>query len=208
MKMHDMSSAVLADFEPAPRQLRIRPWDDPVLDHQGHDPRGAYAETFWLPLLGPSATFLARRIAAGLEREPDGFELAADDAARSLGLGAPDGKRSAFNRTLSRLAQFRLVHLDAEDHVLARRRFPGLSRTQVSKLPTRLREAHEAHRAAECAAPAVPVMRERARTMALTLLQVGESPGEVTEHLARLRFEAPLCRQALAWALEHHRGVV
>ena len=164
-----------------------------MLDHQGHDPRSSYTETFWLPLLGPSATFLARKLASGLELDPAGFTLPADDAARSLGLGAKEGRRSPFNRTLGRLAQFRLVHLDAEDVVLARRRFPGLSRTQVTKLTPALREAHEAYRAAELKTPALPAMREQARTLALTLLQVGETPSEVEAHLHRLRFHPALC---------------
>jgi hypothetical protein len=198
-----MSLALLEpdDSPPTPRQLRIRPWDDPVLDHQGHDPRSTYTELFWLPLLGPSATFLARRIAARLDEEPAGFAVAADDAARWLGLGHKDGRRSPFNRTLGRLAQFRLLHLDAEDLVLARRRFPGLSRTQVSKLPASLQSAHEAYKASESAAPALPEMRERAGTHALTLLQLGETPEEVLAHLHRLRFEPALRRQALAWAV-------
>jgi hypothetical protein len=207
MKMHDMTSlAVLdpGDAAPSPRQLRIRPWEDPVLDRQGHDPRSAYAETFWLPLLGPSATFLARRLASRFDEEPAGFALPADDAARSLGLGHKQGRRSPFNRTVGRLVQFRLLHLDAEDVILARRRFPGLSRTQVSKLPASLQEAHEAYKTSESAAPALPVMRERARSLALTFLELGETPEEVLAHLHRLRFDPPLRRQALAWAIERH----
>jgi hypothetical protein len=206
MKMHDMSlvASVEADTVPEPRRLLVRPWEDPVLDHQGHDPRSSYTETFWLPLLGPSATLLARKLASGLELDPGGFTLPADDAARSLGLGAKGGARSPFNRTLGRLAQFRLVHLDAEDVVLARRRFPGLTRTQVAKLIPSLREAHEAWRAAELQAPALPALREQARTLALTLLQVGETPEEVEAHLRKLRFHPSLARESLAWALSHH----
>jgi len=205
MKMHDMSLAVAEpDSVPEPRRLLVRPWEDPVLDQQGHDPRGSYAETFWLPLLGPSATLLARRFAQGFELDPDGFSLPADDAARSLGLGAKGGRRSPFNRTLGRLAQFRLVHLDAEDVVLARRRFPGLSRTQVSKLPASLREAHETYRAAELRTPALPALRERSRTLALTLLQVGETPEQVDAHLRKLRFHPSLARESTVWAIAHH----
>lgn len=206
MKMHDMTLAALAadDTVPEPRRLLVRPWEDPVLDQQGHDPRGAYTETFWLPLLGPSATLLARKLAHGLEADPDGFTLPADDAARSLGLGAKGGKRSPFNRTLGRLAQFRLVHLDTEDVVLARRRFPGLTRTQVAKLIPSLREAHDAWREAELKAPALPALRERARTLALTLLQVGETPEEVEAHLRKLRFHPALSRESTVWAIAHH----
>ena len=50
--------------------LRIVRWDDPALDAIGHDPRSAYVERFWLPLLGPSTTFLIRRITAALEASP------------------------------------------------------------------------------------------------------------------------------------------
>ena len=38
-----------------PTALRVTPWPDPVLDVLGHDPRSWYAETFWLPTLGPTA---------------------------------------------------------------------------------------------------------------------------------------------------------
>jgi hypothetical protein len=202
-----MSLAVVPnDAAPEPRWLHVRPWVDPVLDQQGHDPRSAYVETFWLPLLGPSATLLARQLAAGLERSPEGFGVAADDAARSLGLGAKAGRRSPFNRTVLRLAQFRILHLEGPDVLLARRKLPGLTRSQVGKLPAPLQEAHEAYKAAERQAPALPVMRERARTLALTLLQVGETVEEVDEHLRRLRFHPSLCSEALHWALERMGG--
>lgn len=202
--MTSLGALAAPDTVPEPRRLLVRPWEDPVLDHQGHDPRGDYTETFWLPLLGPSATFLARKLASGLEVDPAGFSIPADDAARALGLGAKAGRRSPFNRTLGRLAQFRLVHLDGEDVVLARRRFPGLTRTQVSKLTPALRDAHEAWRAAELRAPALPAMREQARTLALTLLQVGETPAEVEAHLNKLRFHPALSRESTVWAVAHH----
>jgi hypothetical protein len=35
-------------------RLRVEPRPDPVIDEAGHDPRPAYVETFWLPILGPS----------------------------------------------------------------------------------------------------------------------------------------------------------
>jgi hypothetical protein len=189
--------------DPPPRVLDVRPWADPVLDQLGHDPRSRYTEMFWLPLLGPSATFLARRFADGLEDRPAGFRLAVDDAARMLGLGARGGRRGPFQRTVGRLAMFRLVHLE-EDVVLARRRLPGLTRVQAGKLPGGLREAHEAWRAAELKTPALPVLRERARSLALTLLQIGEAPEEVRSHLHRLHFHPALTAEALGWAVHRH----
>ncbi len=41
---------------PPPTLLTLTAWEDPVLVHSGTDPRGTYAELFWLPMMGPSAT--------------------------------------------------------------------------------------------------------------------------------------------------------
>jgi hypothetical protein len=96
------------------------------------------------------------------------------------------------------------VHVDGEGSLLARRRLPGLSRSQVLKLPGGVRLAHDAWRLAEQATPALPVLRERSRRLALSLLELGESPEEVTAHLQRLRFHPALCSEALSWAVERH----
>src|SRR2546423_1106786 len=55
--------------------LTIRPWPDEVIDTVGLDPRSYYVETFWLGVLGPSTTWLLRRLVNGLEASPAGFEL-------------------------------------------------------------------------------------------------------------------------------------
>ena len=43
-----------------PTTLTIVPWIDPIIDTIGHDPRSRYAETFWLPTLGPTSLLLLR----------------------------------------------------------------------------------------------------------------------------------------------------
>jgi len=40
-----------------------------------------------LGILGPSTTWLLRRLAAGLEASPDGFDLPLADTAQALGPG-------------------------------------------------------------------------------------------------------------------------
>jgi hypothetical protein len=187
--------------------LRVRPWADPVLDRLGHDPRDSYAR-FWLPLLGPSALLFSRLLAERFDEAPAGFELDVEDAARSLGLGAPSGRRSAFHRTVARLSQFRVVHLDTTDELLVRRRLPGLTRTQVMKLPSSVRQAHDDWRRAEQDVPALPVLRERSRRLALSLLELGETPEEVVGHLHRLRFHPSLTNEAMAWAITRHTGPI
>ena len=73
-------SAVVVPI-PTTATLAVRPWPDPVIDALGHDPRSAYVEQYWLGILGPSTTWLLRRLAAGLEASPAGFDLPLSDTA-------------------------------------------------------------------------------------------------------------------------------
>ncbi len=77
-----------------PAALRVTPWPDPVIDVLGVDPRSWYAETFWLPTLGPTALLLLRHLADRFEREPAGVDLPVAETAAALGLGARDGEHS------------------------------------------------------------------------------------------------------------------
>ena len=95
--------------EPLPRTVRVAPWIDPVVDRRGHDPRSAYVEQFWLGVLGPTATWLLRRLVAGFDHRPDGYELDVTATARSLGLSVAKGTASPFSKALTRCVMFGLV---------------------------------------------------------------------------------------------------
>src|ERR671933_2368459 len=82
-----MSTTLTFPTGAPPATLPVRPWPDGVIDALGHDPRSVYVERFWLGILGPSTTWLLRRLAAGLEAEPAGFSLSLPDTAQALGLG-------------------------------------------------------------------------------------------------------------------------
>src|SRR4030088_823154 len=92
--------------------LTVVPWPDVVIDALGHDPRSPYVETYWLAVLGPSTTWLLRRLAFRLEAEPDGFSLDLAETARSLGLGAKGGRHSPFVRALGPGVVFDLARPD------------------------------------------------------------------------------------------------
>src|SRR5690606_17111874 len=125
-----------------PRQLRVEPWDDPVVDHLGHDPRSAYVEHFWLPILGPSTTLLLRRLAGVLDQQPEGTEVDLAVTAKALGLGTQGGKRSAFLRALDRSTQFGLAQQLGSTRLAVRRRVPPLTQRQVVRLPKALQAQH------------------------------------------------------------------
>ena len=65
--------------------ITITAWPDAVIDAVGHDPRSTYVEMFWLSILGPSTTWLLRRLVTGLDRHPDGYELPLAQTASALG---------------------------------------------------------------------------------------------------------------------------
>ena len=118
---------------PSATSLNICPWPDDVIDALGFDPRSSYVETFWLGILGPSTTWLMRRIATGLDESPHGFDLDLGDCARALGLGDKGGRHSPFVRALTRLVQFDLAQPHGVDRLAVRRRVTPLNRRQVNR---------------------------------------------------------------------------
>jgi hypothetical protein len=133
---------------PVPARVMVSPWLDPIVDARGVDPRSEYVELFWLGILGPSATWFLRRLAAGLERSPDGFALDLDLAARSLGLSPRPGRNSPFARVLGRCERFGMIRLRGE-LLDARRRVGPVPQRHLQRLPLEIQRAHERWRQAD-----------------------------------------------------------
>ena len=87
-------------------RLVIRPWIDPVVDDRGHEPLSLFVETDWLPVLGPTATWLYRRLGSWVIAYPDGLELETTALAESLGLGRSIGHGCKLDKALQRLVRF------------------------------------------------------------------------------------------------------
>ncbi len=192
---------------PAAEQLTIavRPWPDGVLDALGHDPRSSYVEQFWLGILGPSTTWLLRRLAAGLEANPAGFELSLADTASALGLGAKGGRHSPFIRALTRCCQFDLAEGRPDGTLAVRRKVPPLNRRQVLRLPPPLQAAHQQWLDDQLRTPAGAQLQRRCRRLALSLLELGEDLEATERQLQRWKFSPGLAREAAAWAWDRHR---
>ena len=90
--------------------LWVEPWVDLCTDaHRGHHPRSPYVELFWLGVLGPSATWLIRRLAMRLEEEPEGYAVNTAEIAGEIGLGSRQALQSAFDRAFDRCCRFGLM---------------------------------------------------------------------------------------------------
>jgi hypothetical protein len=180
--------------------VHVGPWPDRVVEEQGHDPRSPYVERYWLGVLGPTATWLIRRLADRLEAEPEGFELDLAALAAELGVGHKAGANAPFVRTLQRCARFGVVEIGAAG-LRVRRRLPPLTAFQVERLPEHLRAQHQREQAA--CGPTLDELRERARGFALSLFDQGLTSLQVERELHRRAVHPALAHAAVAWAEQH-----
>ena len=187
-----------------PVALRVTPWPDPVLDVLGHDPRSWYAETFWLPTLGPTALLLMRHLADRFEHTPEGVELPVAETAAALGLGAREGNSSPLMRSLSRLHQFELAHTENETTIAVRRALPPVHRRHVRRLPLPLQAKHNEWTTEQRAAP-IELARRRARRVALMLVAQGEPMDTIERALHTAGFHPALAHEAVRWARDRRR---
>lgn len=185
--------------------LSVEAWPDPVIDLVGHDVRSAYVERFWLGILGPSATWLLRNLVGRLDDEPDGFQLDLAATATELGLGGRSGKHSPFIRSIERCGRFGATHLVGDRVLRVRRRLPPLTRIQISRLPVALQEAHTAWMEGPTTPLPVEEQRERARGLALSLLDLGEDSQATERQLHRWRLHPAIAHDAVTWAIERRR---
>jgi hypothetical protein len=182
--------------------LAVEVWPDPVIDAVGHDVRSLYVERFWLGVLGPSATWLLRRLVSGLEDHPDGFELDLALTATELGLGNRSGRHSPFFRSIERCCRFGAAQQVGEATLRVRRRLPPLTQMQLARLPTALQDAHRAWVEGPGPSLAVDQLRERARGLALSLLELGEDTEATERQLHTWRLHPAIAHEAVAWAVE------
>jgi hypothetical protein len=186
----------------------IRPWVDDVIDALGFDPRSTYAENFWLGILGPSTTWLMRRMVAGLEDQPEGYEMRLAETARSLGLGERGGRHSPFLRAVTRTIQFELARPEDDGALAIRRKLPPLNRRQVLRLPPALQSAHARWQEQQLHVPTAEELRRRGRLLALSLVELGEDLEATERQLLRWRYHPALARDAALWAWQRHRAAL
>ena len=126
-----------------PPVLEIVAWTDPSFELNGHDPRSAYVERYWLGLLGPSTTWMLRRFARGLEECPGGFRIDLVETGRALGLGESMARSSTTHRSVLRACQFGAAYRVSQQRLAVRTHLPTLTRRQVARLPEALQRSHE-----------------------------------------------------------------
>ncbi len=164
--------------EPAGHTVVIRPWVDALVDEDGHDPRSRYVEQFWLGVLGPTATWVLRRLVAGLERHPEGYELDLSLTAKTMGLSYNPGRSSPFAKALQRCTMFGLAH-QTSDGLAIRRRIPTVAHRHLRRMPDAVQLAH-----AEWTNSCITIdSLSRAHRIALAMLESGDDLGAIEHQL-------------------------
>ncbi len=186
--------------------LVVRPWNDPLIDTLGFDPRSLYVETFWLPTLGPTALLLLRHLAAQFDQHPDGLTLPLAGTSQALGLGCREGTSSPLVRSLARLAQFDLACDDGRGTIAVRRNVPPINRRHVRRLTPELQVAHTEWVERQLAEPPQASARRRARRLALALLEQGDDADHTERVLHTVGFHPSICHESARWAYEHVRN--
>ena len=117
------------------------PWIDRLVDAVGFPSHHAYVELVWLPVLGPSSTWIYRRLAELVRRRPIGAEVHLAVLARGVGLGPALGYHSPVQRSLRRIVRFGLG--ESYGRLLAiRTTAPPLAERQLAQLPDELQAVH------------------------------------------------------------------
>jgi hypothetical protein len=175
---------------PPARSIIVRPWLDPVVDDDGFDPRSRYVEVFWLGVLGPTATWLLRRLVAGLDQSPDGFELDLHATAQAMGLSYASGRSSPFSKALQRCVMFGLAH-PIDGGLAVRRRVPPISFRHLRRMPESVQAAHADWLHTPIGVDALT----RAHRLATTMLDLGDDPAEIEHQLVALGVSAAVAAE-------------
>lgn len=116
--------------------MELRPLVDELVEAHGFGPRSHYVETCWLPILGPTATWLYRRLGTWAELEPEDSQVDLVDLALSLGLGEGIGRNSKLAKGLDRLVRYDVVRLDAQGLAVRRALAPLTEYRAVTLSPS------------------------------------------------------------------------
>ncbi len=153
----------------------------------GSIPCSRYVELYWLGVIGPTASFLLRRLTYGLEVSPGGFTLDLAETARALGLGDRLSRNGPFRRALARLHTFELARPAGTARVAVRTAVPPLPLRHLRRLPESLQQSHRQWQAEQRLEP-VERMHRRARRLAASLAGAGLSREEVEQRLGDWQF--------------------
>ncbi|MCU1488316.1 MAG: hypothetical protein JWN67_5062 [Actinomycetia bacterium] len=126
-----------------PEVVRISGLNDPTLAARGHHVRDLYVETFWLPILGPSAVWLLRHASFHIDASGQ-YIVGSEELGKRLGLNGV-GRGSPLCRAFDRLVNFHAAVRDGDDTWRFRLHLGDLPRRHVGRLDEGMQKVHGLH---------------------------------------------------------------
>lgn len=124
-----------------PDTLQLTRWVDPRIEAVGFPPHHVYVELLWLPIIGPSTTWIYRRLGELLVRRPGNAAITLTDLACAVGLGSAIGPSSTLQQSLRRLIRFGLARWNGL--LAVRTMAPPISQRHLERLPAPLQAMHD-----------------------------------------------------------------
>ena len=100
-----------------------------------------YVEMLWLPVIGPSATWMLRRLGVWAMACPQGTPVALPELSEAIGLGGSSGSGSSVQRTMRRLVMFGLARWNGVLEVAVE--VPTVPDRQLMRMSAGLVRAHD-----------------------------------------------------------------
>ena len=129
-----------ADGVVFPVEVTVRAWEVdrgvPLFPAQHQ-----YVEMLWLPVIGPSTTWLLRRLSGWALACPEGLTVVLPELSESLGLGWSSGVNSSLQRSMRRLFMFGLARWSDAFEVATT--VPAVSERQLARMSPGLVRAHD-----------------------------------------------------------------
>ena len=175
--------------------LRVTRWHDPIVDERGYEPRSGYVERFWLPVIGPTASWIYRRLTDDLHAHPCGLDVDLSDLAAQMGLAHRPDRTRRFDRALERCIMFGLAQRNG-DTLAVRCYAPSVPRRFLERLPAHMVDDHDrlvTH------VPDLDAMN-RAHMLAVALLATGSTLDALVRHLVAVEVPTTVARLVTALA--------
>jgi hypothetical protein len=189
-----------ARFGPRSSRIHLVAWDEPGEGPRRFDPRSRYAERFWVPVLGPTATWVLRRFADALDAEPEGCLVDLSNVAAGLGLHWSGSQHSPLRRAVARCIHHKTARWSDDGTLAVLRDLPFVARRLLLRLPLPLQAEHRDWVAGLVAADDGATERRRARLIALDLADLGVEDTCIERHLLRRGVHPTTAFEAARWA--------
>ncbi len=125
-----------------PPIITVEPWLVPDCGETRWPIRSKQVELFWLPVLGPSAIALLRRLDLIVTSAPRPVTLEIEELGSSLGLRRGFGRSGLLERTVERCIAFRAIREQRSSCFEVRQHLPALNQRQIRRLPPALRRLY------------------------------------------------------------------